>query len=69
MEEGWESYASEAGNSGMGAGALSSNEVFPFTDTDWDHNADVEKTDLTKKTSKKERQWIRIQKFINKQSD
>ena len=49
MEEEWENFASEAGDSRMEDGALLRNEVIPLTDTGWDHNVDVEKTDLTKK--------------------
>ena len=69
IEEVWESSASEAGNSGMEAGVLSRNEVIQLTETGSYHNVDIEKTALTKNISKKERQWIRRQNFIKKQSD
>ena len=48
---------------------LSRNEVIPLTGTGLYHNVDIEKTALTKNISKKERQWIRRQNFIKKQSD
>ena len=69
MEEGWESAALEVGDIRMESGALSSNKVILSMETVWDQNANAEKTDMIKKTSKKERQWIRSQKFIKKQSD
>ena len=69
MEEGWEISALEAGDSGMEAGALSMNKVIPSMETGWDHNADMDKTALTKKNSKEERQWIKSQKFVNKRND
>ena len=69
MEEGWEISALEAGDSGMEAGALSMNKVIPSMETGWDHNADMDKTALTKKNSKEERQWIKSQTFANKRND
>ena len=55
MEEGWESAALEVGDIRMESGALSRNKVILSMETVWDQNANAEKTDMIKKTSKKER--------------
>ena len=69
MEEGWERSSSEAGDSGMEAGALLRNKVILLIETVWYHNVDMYKTALTKKNSKEERQWIKSQKIVKKRND
>ena len=69
IEEGWERYTSDAGDSGMEAGALSRNKVILSKETVWDHNADMDKTARTKKNSKEERQWIKSQKIVKKRNN